>query len=455
MTDPSTERPLSISTTDSDDPVVLKAEVSTLRAKLNSRERRAAARRTVRGVLAAVLIAISAFALIASVIGLWGATTILNTNRWVSTVAPLPQQPAVATAVAQYATDQIFEVVDVEQRLQAVLPPQASFIAGTLSGQLHDAVEKTVRTVVVSPQFHEIWIAANRLAHQHALAIINGTSAVVAAQGEHVDINLLPLINQVLRQLSDQLPTLFGKTINLPDLSSGVIPTDLRDKVQTALGVPLPANFAQFTIYDAGQLHAIQRAVVTFKRDIAALVVLTVLVLAAALLISPRRRRTLLQLGIWLVIAAVAVTSALRAVRTQLLAEVPRGVYRDAAAATLSTITAVLRTRGTQIIWLGVLLAVVMYLIGPGRIPVWLRHHGSNAMHGAGRQLSRGWAATRARGPGWVAGHLDAVRLGGVVVAVIAALLLSSWAGLLVVAIILAAFEIAVTLVGRGRSRLA
>ncbi len=49
----------------------------------------------------------------------------------------------------------------------------------------------------------------------------------------------------------------------------------------------------------------------------------TLVLLALALWISPRRRRIALQLGIWLVIAAITVTASLRALRAQLVAQVP------------------------------------------------------------------------------------------------------------------------------------
>src|SRR5215216_2512013 len=105
----------------------LRAEVSALRAQLDTRQRRSYALLALRRVTAAVLAAVAAFALVASVVGLWAATTTLNTDRWVRTVAPLPQQPAVAAAVSQYTTDQLSGVLDVEQRLQTVLPEQAAF----------------------------------------------------------------------------------------------------------------------------------------------------------------------------------------------------------------------------------------------------------------------------------------------------------------------------------------
>jgi hypothetical protein len=431
----------------------LRSEVSVLHARLDNRRRRASIIGGLRRIIAAVLVAVAAFALVGSVVGVWAATTALNTDRWVTTVAPLPKNPQVAAAVAEYTTTQVFRAVDVEQRLRTVLPPQAAFVAGPVAGQLRDAVRKTVNNVLQSDRFQPIWVELNRRAHQRALAIINGTSDVVVARENRVDIDLLPLINQVLRALSAQLPTMFGKQITLPDLSSGAIPDNLRSRVQDALGVPLPANFAQFTVYDSGQLQAVQKAVESAKRDLVLYVLGTIALLLLALLVSPARRRTLLQLGLWLVVAAVVVTAALRAVRTQLLEQVPAGVYRDGVAATVTTVFSVLRTRGTQLIWIGAILAVLMYLIGPGRGPRWLRHQLAAGLRATGRGIRAGGHGVAAHGPGWTATHLDLLRVGGVVVAAVVALLLSSWTSLLVVAVVLAAYEVLVTVVGRSAAR--
>jgi hypothetical protein len=365
----------------------------------------------------------------------------------------LPQNPQVAAAVADYTTNQVFQAINVEERLRTVLPPQAAFVAGPVAGELRNTVRQTVTNVLQSDRFNTIWVELNRRAHQRALAIINGTSDVVVTRENRVDIDLLPLINQVLRELSTQLPTMFGKQISLPDLSSGEIPENLRVRVEDALGVTLPANFAQFTIYDSGQLWAAQQAVATAKRDLVLFVVGTIVLLLLALLISPRRRRTLLQLGLWLVVAAVAVTAVLRAVRNQLLEQVPAGLYRDGLAAALTSVFSVLRTRGTQLIWIGAVLAVLMYLIGPGRGPTWLRRQIAIGARAAGRGIRAGSRVVAVRGPGWTADHLDALRVGGIVVAAVLALLLSSWTSLLVIAVVLAAYEVLVTLVGRSAGR--
>jgi hypothetical protein len=409
--------------------------------------------RGIRGGTAAVLIAVTALALVTSVVGVWAATTVLNTDRWVAAVAPLPQNPQVSAAVADYATTQVFQAIDVEGRLREVLPPQAAFVAGPVTGQVREAVRKTVNNVLRSDRFTAIWTELNRRAHQRALAIINGDSDVLITRQDRVEIDLLPLINQVLRELSLQLPTLFGKQISLPDLSSGAIPDNLRARVQEQLGVTLPPNFAQFTVYDSGQLWAAQQAVAQAKRGVVLYVVGAVVLLLLALLISPGRRRTLLQLGLWLVVAAVAVTAVLRAVRGQLLNEVQAGLYRDGVAAALTSVFGPLRTRGTQLIWIGVVLAVVMYLIGPGRGATWLRRQLGAGARAGGRGIRAGSRVVAAHGPGWTAAHLDVLRVGGIVVAVILALVLSSWTALLVLAVLLAVYELLVTMMAQSFTR--
>ncbi|WP_084556006.1 hypothetical protein [Couchioplanes caeruleus] len=431
----------------------LRAEISTLHARLDTRQRRAAAVSALRRVTAAVLVALTAFALVASVVGVWAATTVLDTDRWVATVAPLPRDPQISAAVAEYTTTTMFEAVDVEQRVRAVLPEQAAFLAAPATGQLRGTVRSTVDDILQSERFAGIWTELNRRAHQRALAVIEGTSTVVVGRTDRVEIDLLPLINQVLRQLSAQLPELFGKQLSLPDLTSGEIPENLRVRVQEALGVTLPQNFAQFTVYDSGQLWAAQQAVATAKRDLLLGVIGTVVLLALALLVSPHRRRTLLQLGLWLVVAAVAVTAALRVVRAELLDRVPAGVYRDGVAATFTSVFGPLRTRGVQVIVLGAVLALVMYLIGPGRWPRWLRGHAAAGLRAAWRATRAGGRALVTRGPGWIAAHRDALRVGGVVTAAVLALLMSSWTSLLVVALVLAVYEVGVTVVARpGRT---
>ncbi|MEU6963294.1 hypothetical protein [Streptomyces chrestomyceticus] len=432
----------------------LRAEVRELRARAGTRERRRARLLALRRLVAAVVIALVAVLTVTSVVGVWGARTALDTDRWVATVGRLPEDPAVNKAVSAYLTDEIFDQLDVERRLSEALPPRASFVAGPVTGAVHGYLRDTVTKLLNTEQFQDLWRSANRFAHDRITAVLEGRSEGVRVQGDTVTLNLLPLVNNLLNALEDRLPTLFGKRLDLPTLSSGEVPPGLRDRIGKALGVSLPADFAQIKLYDRETLGQVQQAVVLFKRGLVGLVLAVPLLLGLALWVSPNRRRTLLQLGLWLVVGVTALSAVLRAVRDQLLAQVSSGVYRDGVRNALWTVFTTLRDRGDLLLWLGVALALVMYLVGPGRLPAGLRRQTSRGARATGRFAVRAGrkVSTGSGAHAWVRDHADVLRVAGVVAAALVALLLSSWASLLVIAVVLAAYEAAVTLALRDSS---
>jgi hypothetical protein len=279
------------------------------------------------------------------------------------------------------------------------------------------------------------------------LAIIEGESTTVTVQGDRVTLNLLPVVNNVLALLEDRAPTLFGRTLNLPEITDGEVPPGLEARIETALGTELPADFSQITIYRADELNALQDAVASFKKYVVMLVIGTLLALALALWVSPWRRRTVLQYGVWLAVAVLAVAAILRAVRDQILDKIPVGPYQEGVESAFRIIFTTLRERADQVIWFGIAVAVVAYLVGPGRLPRALRRGvaaGARAAWSWGRDLTTGSQSSR-----WVQERLDGLRIAGVVVAGVIALLLSSWTSLLVVLVLLGAYELAVTLLAR------
>ncbi|HEX6921995.1 MAG TPA: hypothetical protein VF314_17390 [Actinomycetes bacterium] len=428
----------------------LRVEAEELRARLADRERRRHRRMVARRVVAAVLVVVAAFGTAASVVGIWAARTTLNTDRWVATVRPLPADPQVAEAMSIYLTDEVFRVLDVRQRVAEALPPKAAFVAGPVTNGVRDYIQGTVEDVLQTEQFQQLWVNLNRRAHERILAVIEGESGTVQVQGDRVTLNLLPVFNNVLALLEDRAPTLFGKPLNLPEITNGQIPPGLETRIETALGVDLPSNFSRFTIYRGQELNALQDAVAAFKKYLVLLVLGTLVALGLALWASPWRRRTVLQYGVWLSVAVLTVATVLRAVRNQILSDVPAGAFQDGAAAASRIIFSTLRERANQLVWLGVVIALVAYLVGPGRGAVWLRRSVAR-----GSRASWAWVqglATGRESSAWVRERLDALRIGGVVVAGVLALLLSSWTSLLVLLVLLGAYELAVTLVARPQA---
>jgi hypothetical protein len=417
-------------------------ELASLHSQLDTRGRRERRVTMLRQIVAALLVLIAALGVTLSVVGIWAGRTTLDTDRWVETVGPLSESPAVQAAVSTYMTDQIFTTLNVDQRVREALPPRAAFLAAPLTGQVHGFVKNSVSKVLASPQFAQLWPEMNRVAHKQIMGILNNDSTVVRSTGDTVTLNLLPVVNEVLTRLEQQAPTLFGKTLNLPTITNGQIPEGLQAKIESALGVTLPANFAAIPIYRGDQLSVAQKAVVQVKRGLGALVVGSILALALALWVSPRRRRTTLQFGVWLVIFVFALTSLVRALRTQLIDQVPAGVMRTGVDAAVQIVFATLRDRGTQLIWLGIVIAVVAYLVGPGRGAVALRHGVVQAWQFLGVRTRRYAAVAKAEGPDFAQDHLDPLRIGGAVVAGVLLLFFSSWTGLFVIAVLLGLYEL-------------
>jgi hypothetical protein len=425
----------------------LQEELAAANSQLDTRGRRHRRVTTLRQIVAALLVVIAALGVTMSVIGVWAGRMTLNTDRYVETVTPLSQDPAVRAAVSTYVTDQVFTTLNVEQRVTEALPPRAAFLASPLTGQVRGFVQNSVNTVLASEQFAQLWPEMNRVAHKQVMAILNNDSAVVRSSGDTVTLNLLPVVNEVLIGLEQQVPTLFGKQLNLPTLTNGQIPAGLQTKIENALGVRLPANFAAIPIYQGDQLSAAQQAVVQIKQYLTLLVVGSVLALGLALWISPRRRRTTLQFGIWLILLVGTLTVLIRNIRTQLIEQVPDGVYRSGVDAAVQIVFVTLRERGTQLLWLGIVIALVAYLVGPGRAAVALRHWAAQAGHFLGQRGRRYGAVTIAEGPGFARAHLDPLRIGGAVAAGVLLFSFTSWTGLVWVAVALGLYELLVTVV--------
>ncbi|MER5252229.1 hypothetical protein [Streptomyces sp. NPDC002855] len=430
----------------------LRAEVSELRERAGTERRRRVRLLSVRRAVAAVLIALVAVLAVTSIVGVWGGRTTLNTDRWIATVGPLPEDPDVNAAVSTYLAREIFDQLDVEQRLSEALPPRASFLAAPVTGAVHDYLRDSISKLIATDRFQELWRATNRAAHARIVAVLEERNDNVRVHGDTVTLNLLPMVNNLLRSLEEQLPTLFGKKLDLPALSSGEIPPGLHERVEQALGVSLPENFAQVRLYNRNELGQLQDSVLMFKRVVVGLVIAVPVLLGLALWISPHRRRTLLQLGLWLVVTVTVLSTVLRAVRDQLLGQVPPGVYREGVRAVLWTVFTTLRDRGDQLLWLGVGIAVLAYLVGPGRLPVALRRYTAQGARATGHFVAKAGERLTdgARVRPWLARHADVLRVSGVVLAALIALLLSSWTALFVVGALLAAYEIGLTLVARA-----
>ena len=408
-------------------------------------DRRRTGRKRIRRVIAVVLVVVFAILLPVTIIATWAHRTVVNTDAYVATVGPIAASPAVRAAVSREVTNEIYDALDPQKTIASALPPKAAKLAGPLSSGVKGYLQAAVNKILASPKFTKLWVTANRFAQGQLLAALNGNSKALQATNGHVVLNLVPLLNEALKGVQAQASGLFGKKITLPVISGSSIPAADCRKIAAAIGRPLPPTCGQIPLFPASALAGAQRAYRAFN-GVVLLLILTPLAFIAALLASPRRRRTLVQLTTTGLLGLIVIRRALYWLQSDLIASAKPGNQ-----AALSVITGqVLHGLFTITMWFligGLMLLVLALLAGPYRWAAafrsWVRRAAA-AITALGSALA-GHASSDST-VAWVRRNLGLLRIGGAVVAALAVLIFSvNWVGLIIIAVLLALYEVGLT----------
>src|SRR6266699_3322904 len=182
-------------------------------------------RRRIRRSIVGLLVALSCLLVLLSTTVVWAHRTVLNTGAFVGTVAPVFQDPAVASAVAARATDELFTELNLQARLRDALPPKASFAAVPVTNATKGYVAGQLTNVLTSAQFQAIWTAALTFTHQQLVAVLRGqNTAALSTSGGYIVLNTVPVINQALGKVSGLASDLTGKHVTLPAITSADVP---------------------------------------------------------------------------------------------------------------------------------------------------------------------------------------------------------------------------------------
>jgi hypothetical protein len=394
-------------------------------------------RRRIRRSVVAVLVAISCLFVLLSTTVVWAHRTLLDTGTFVGTVGPVFQDPAVASAVAARATDELFTELNLQTRLRDALPPKVSFAAVPITNATKSYVAGKLTNVLSSPRFQAVWTAALTATHKQLVAVLRGqNTAAVSSSGDYIVLNTVPLINQALGQVSGLASDLAGKPVTLPTITSADPPQQAVNKLSQALGVSLPSNFGEITLVRSSDLATVRQGVKAFDGLTLILPLVTIVLIALALWLSVNRRRTLLQL-------AAGVSLLMIIERRAVIHE--QGVLANAAhnpQVAQSVLDDLLHGFFVLTAWvLGVALVilVIAVLCGPYRWAVAMR----SWVKRTGRSIAGARGGDHRGVVGWMASHAGGLQLAGAVVAGILFLIVPvSWLSFLIVGVLLAAYEV-------------
>src|ERR1700742_792904 len=118
-------------------------------------------RRTVKGLLA--LGALLAFL---SVFAIWVERQALDTSEWVNTSGRLIRNPTIRTALGDYLIEQLYENVNVEKKIEEVLPKAVKGLAGPASSALRQFGSTVAEKILETGTAQNLWETANRTAHE-------------------------------------------------------------------------------------------------------------------------------------------------------------------------------------------------------------------------------------------------------------------------------------------------
>jgi len=430
----------------------LRAERDALQAQLSTLSARRRRSGVLRRAAALVLVVLACLSLTATAVAVWANRTLLTTEGWIDTVGPLGDDPAVTGALRPRITEAVFTAIPAEDLIADTLPEDRAFLAAPLSSAIQSFVDDQVGAFLASDRFAELWIATNEVAHQRALAILRGESDVVQTDGGTVTLNLLPVVNQVLAELSGVASGLVGQNVTLPTISSGELPAQARERINEALGVELPPDIGQITVYDAEQLIVAQQALRLFDQTLVILVVATPLLLLAAIWLSRNRRSTVLQLTVGSVLLLVLVRRVVLRFEEAIVAMPPRPEGQAAARAVTEQLRGGLFELTGAVIVVALVIFVIAVLSGPYRWAVALRRSvarlGSGMWNAGGRMEA---VPDTAGAVGWITARLQALQIGGVLLVVAVLLLFNvSWGWFLTLVALLAAWELALWRLGGG-----
>ncbi|HYA68554.1 MAG TPA: hypothetical protein VED63_07460, partial [Acidimicrobiales bacterium] len=196
----------------------LRHEVDDLRRQLADAETVKApskdtGRRRLRSVGAVILIVLGSILAPIAGITVFVRNQVLNTNRYVSNIAPLSKNPAIAAVMATEVQTQLFAHLNVESEIKSVLPAKASFLATPLTNALQSQVYNITEKVILSDKFNSIWIEMNRAVHKNLVGVLTGTggSSVTANHNGKVTLDVHTLAVNVIQQMNARGITIFDK----------------------------------------------------------------------------------------------------------------------------------------------------------------------------------------------------------------------------------------------------
>jgi hypothetical protein len=319
----------------------LREEVEKLRADNAALQRKANLRRTVRRASVVGLLVLGCGLALLSVVAIWLRVTLLNTDHYVDTVAPIAAQPAVQRAVADKLDTAINRKIDFDALARQVLPDRADVLAPAIASGVQSQIRSRLNEFTASPRFQQLWTDANRRAHARLVELLTvGRSKRLQLQGDTVYLDLSPAVQRVKDALNE------------------------RGLTRISAAIP-PSVDGRIMLVQSSAISDAQGGIKLLKGAAIVLPFLALLCLAASAALTKPWRRGVLHAAIGVVVSMLILIALLAIGRSAYLDALANGALpRDAASDIFDQVAAFLRHGVRIVAVIALALAVVAFIFG-------------------------------------------------------------------------------------------
>jgi hypothetical protein len=401
-------------------------------------------RRRMRRWTAGFFAGLTCLLIVLSSLVVWSHQTILNTDTFVSTVAPVIKQPAVADALAARLTHQVQTTLNLQKRVSDALPSSARAIVPPVANAVRNFIQGKISEVLQGPRFYALWEGTLRFAHTQVIAALEGKSSAIRVSNGEVVLNVLPMLNQALQQLSSVVSGLVGHQVHFPTITSSTIPESARNRLSQALGVPIPSDFGNIVLVRSSSIETVTNAVSLFNLLTWLLPLVTAILLAATIWLSLDKRRTLLQVAIATIVLLVVIRRLVMWVESHIIHQ---AANQAAASGIFHQLLGGLFSVTVWMLVVASLAAVALAIAGPYAWARWLRTNAARLGRRTGEGMVEiggavvGKATANEDATRWVINHRTILQAAGAVLGAILLLVLP-FVWFLVVAGLLIIYEV-------------
>jgi len=378
----------------SDDPEALKAEIERLKAQNEALTAEKPAGHFWRNFFAVVCIVLGVISVTLAVSAVWLNRTIMDEDRFVTTMAPLAQNASIQQYAATAASNAIFDNVDIEAYVRqalAPLPPQAQILATPITLAVQNVVRTAATKITQSQQFYQLWVQILHATHKVFIAAItNRQGAIIQKQGGTVTLDVSALVDQVKQTLVDQ-------------------------GLKFVANINIPLQNQQIVLLNSSLIDQLGQAIQLMNTLAYVLPFLALGLLAAGIGLAVKRQKAVLWVGVGIVIATILPIQAIY------LGQAPfaRSVYNlaqmptAAAQATYQIVFRYLIEANRLIAAVGLIIWIGALIAGPSKWATSLRGGFQHGLSNIGPDWDFGPAGE------WIYEHASGVRTTGFILAVV------------------------------------